>query len=273
MNNIVGTSVSGIGTSLFVPDLGLTFDIGYCSRKTVGNANIVCITHGHMDHVGQAAYLRALRAMCGLPPPVYYVPEYLEERFRKFMNVSGELDESKPKFLDYGLVSVKPGQKYLVKPGTWIQPISSPHSIPMVSYVVWKEIKKLKPEFQNMPGVELGKLRNSGFEIQETNIFPVFAYTGDTTVKAYETNPVLLEVQTLAMELTFFEEYDEVAAENHGHTHINSLKKIADKFNNKQIVLVHPSARYNKQDKLKAYNFLPDSFRVKSKWLEENIEQ
>lgn len=271
--NVVGTSVSGIGTSLFVPDLGLTFDIGFCSRKTVGSANVVCITHGHMDHVGQAAYLRALRAMTGLPPPVFYVPEYLEERFRKFMNATGELDESEQKFLDYKLIPVKPGVKYLVKPGTWIQPVSSPHSIPMVSYIIWKETKKLKPEFQNLIGAELVLLQKTGVEMIDIVSQPVFAYTGDTTTKAYELNPELLEVQTLAMELTFFEDYNEDAAEKHGHTHINSLKKIVDKFNNKQIVLVHPSARYSERDKLNAYSLLPDSFRAKTKWLEEGVEK
>jgi hypothetical protein len=44
-------------------------------------------------------------------------------------------------------------------------------------------------------------------------------------------------------------------------------------MNNKQIVLVHPSARYSEQDKLNAYNLLPDNFRAKTKWLEEGVEK
>lgn len=266
--NVTGTSVSGIGTRLYVPEIDLTFDMGSCSSQdAIGTSNNVCLTHGHMDHIGQAAYLRFTRELMGMEAPHFFLPEHLEGRFRTFMAAAAAMEENFDDSLTYNVTVVKPGQKCQVKPGLWIQPLASPHTIPMCSYVVWKDTKKLKEEFRSLPGQELGKLRKQGVQIEDVVTNPVFAYTGDTTAKAYEINPILFQVQTLAMEMTFFQDYKEENAAKLGHTHINDVIAIADRFENREIFLVHHSARYDNRDKEKAHSSLPESFRKKSRWL------
>lgn len=264
---VIGESVSGIGTSLYVPELGLTFDIGRCPSEAIGTSSIVCITHGHMDHIGQSAYLRATRAMMAMSAPHFFLPDYLESRFRAFMSSTAALDGSTEKFLPYDLTLVHREEKHLVKSGLWLQPLSSPHTIPMMSYVVWKDARKLKPEYSSLLGPELGKLRKSGVLIEDVTSVPVFAYTGDTTGKVYDLHPILLQVQTLAMEITFFQDYPESEALQHGHTHIHDVISQSDKFENREIVLVHHSARYDEKAKETALNSLPESLRKKSRWL------
>lgn len=264
---ISGESVSGIGTRLYVSELGLTFDIGSCPVGAVGTSANICITHGHMDHIGQAAYLRSTRAMMGLEPPRFFLPFYLEDRFKAFMTSTAALEDTPQESIPYHVTLVHPGMKYEVKKGIWVEPLASPHTIPMLSYVVWKDTKKLKPEFLGLHGLELGVLRRKGVVLEDAVSEPVFAYTGDTTAKAYEVNPILLQVHTLAMEMTFFQDYHENEAKRHGHTHINDLIKLADKFENKNIVLVHNSARYSDEDKEEALNSLPEVMWQKARWL------
>jgi ribonuclease Z len=205
--------------------------------------------------------------MMAMSPPRFFLPEYLKDRFKAFLGSMSALDGADPERLACEIILVRRDEKFQVKPGLWVQPLASPHTIPMVSYVVWKDTKKLKAEYMGLPGSELGKLRKSGVQLEDVVTNPVFAYTGDTTAKAYEINPILLQVQTLAMELTFFQDYPEEEAAKHGHTHINDVIKMADRFENKEVVLVHPSARYHENDKAAAHASLPESLRNRSRWL------
>lgn len=264
---VVGESVSGIGTRLYVQELGLTFDMGSCPLDAIGTSSIVCLTHGHMDHIGQAAYLRATRSMMAMSVPRFFLPYYLENPFRSFFGSMSTLDGGDPSELSCDLTLVRKEEKYLVRAGLWIQPLASPHTVPMFSYVVWKDSKRLKKEYNSLSGQELGKLRRNGIQIEEIVTNPVFAYTGDTTGKVYDLHPILWQVHTLAMEITFFQDYPEDGAAKHGHTHINDVIKMGDRFENKEIVLVHNSARYHEPDKVMALQSLPESMRKKARWL------
>jgi len=266
--NVTGTSVAGLGTRIYLPEIDITFDMGSCSSQdAIGTSTNMFITHGHTDHIGQAAYLRFARKMMGMAPPHFFLPEHLEDRFRAFMATAAAMEENFDDSRSYSVTPVKPGLKYQVKPGLWIQPLASPHSIPMCSYVVWKDHKKLKSEYLGLSGLELGNLRRQGFQIEDVISQPVFAYTGDTTAKVYDVHPILLQVQTLAMEITSFQDYKEEDTARFGHTHINDVIAITDRFENQEIVLVHHSARYDSRDKEKAHKSLPVAFRKKNHWL------
>ena len=98
---LFGESVSGIGTRIQVLELGLTFDIGSCPAHAASTANTVCITHGHMDHIGQAVYLASLREMQGLPPPNFILPAWLIEVRRL-----GDLIAAESCDLDWSMVGM-----------------------------------------------------------------------------------------------------------------------------------------------------------------------
>jgi len=83
----------------------------------------------------------------------------------------------------------------------------------------------------------------------EDVVEPIVAYTGDTTIKGLFGVPVLLEVETLIMELTFL--CDNVmpnVAVNRGHIHLYQFASNIERFHNRNIIFTHFSARYELQE-------------------------
>lgn len=261
---LLGESVSGIGTRLLAQELGLTFDIGSCPASAVSTAGTVCITHGHMDHIGQAVYLASLREMQGLPPPNFILPAWLAGGFRALFEAFHELEGTTP---PYTVTLINVGEKVSLGRGLTLEAFQATHRIPALTYGVWRDQKYLKSEYVGRPGVELGLLRRSGVIIDDVVPTLVFAFSGDTTADVFDMNPILYTAKTLAMEVTFFADYKPEDARKWGHIHVQQVLDRADKFQNDEIIFTHPSARYDAKMKAAALATIPDNLRDRCRWL------
>lgn len=262
---LFGESVSGIGTRIQVLELGLTFDIGGGQPKMAPTANTVCITHGHMDHIGQAAYLASIRELSGLAPPHFILPAWLEAPFKALFAAHQGLDGGYE--IPHKVTLINVGEKVSLGRGLTLEAFQATHRIPALSYGVWRDVKKLKPEYVGRPGVELGALRKSGVTIDDVVPTLVFAFSGDTTIDVFDLNPILYTAKTLAMEVTFFGDYKVEDARKWGHIHIQDVIDRADKFQNEEIIFTHPSARYDAKMKAAALASIPDNLRDRCRWL------
>jgi len=74
--SILGYSVAGEESVVQIPELNVCFDIGRCPHFAL-TSDIVCITHGHMDHIAGVAYYLSQRAFQGMKPGTVLVPEQL----------------------------------------------------------------------------------------------------------------------------------------------------------------------------------------------------
>ena len=265
---VKGVSVSGLATRLHVPELKLVFDIGEVSPEVAPECSTVCITHGHMDHAGAAARLASLRAMGGQTPPHFVVPDHTAEAFMGMFKAFEDLDRAP---LPHTLTVIHPHHRLPLGRDLSVEVFGTAHRIPCSAYGVWRETRKLKAEFVGMSGVEIAGLKQRGVAITDVTSTLVFAYTGDTTMDLFDTFPVLYTAQTLAMELTFFQDYLETKARHWGHTHVQNVIDRADLFQNQEVVLVHQSARYGAEQKHGALMSLPTPLRDRARWLEVSL--
>ena len=61
--------------------------------------------------------------------------------------------------------------------------------MPSLGYQFVRRVKKLKEEFKELPGSEIGRRRKAGENLFWHDEQPVFAYATDTLIRVLETQP------------------------------------------------------------------------------------
>ena len=125
------------------------------------------------------------------------------------------------------------------------------HSVPGVSYTILAHKRKLKPEYRELPGPEIARLRKDGVDVQVDVHDPLLTFIGDcdgTTLLEQEhiwASPILI------LEVTFLEPGEEDLAIKKAHTHLSeiatALETLGDRVQCKHIVLKHFSMKYTRE--------------------------
>lgn len=256
---IEATSVGGLSTCIQLPGLKCAFDIGRCPPSAVSREHVL-ITHGHIDHIGGICYHCATRGMTGLGPPTYLVGHENVGGVNALFNAYRRLDRSR---MEHTLVPIGPGEEYVLPNGVMVRPFRSIHRVPCQGYSLWSQKRKLKPELAGLSGMQIRDLRLSGTEVTDTVEAPVVAFTGDSLIDVVDKEEVVRKARVLIMEVTFVD--DAVTIEqcrSKGHIHLDEVAERADLFENEAILLTHFSARYRRDDILRALDAkLPPSLR------------
>ena len=240
---IRGISLGGVYTTLFVDELGALFDVGIAARSFAATDHLF-LSHGHADHVGGLIALLGIRALHGKKTaPRVYLPEEISDTLVRQLAIASEMQRY-PLTIDP--VPLAPGDEVQFRSDRWVRAFRTHHPVPSLGYQFLSRVKKLKPEFKDLPGSEIGRRRKAGeplFDILERY---ELAYATDTLARVLDTAPNLRETKTLILECTFLDERKALVDSRRGcHIHLDELIEYADQIENETLVLMHFSQLYS----------------------------
>ncbi len=243
---IEATSVGGMETCIEVPSYRLCFDMGRCPPSAARH-RWVCITHGHVDHLGGIAYHAALRFLVGSAPATYFVPREIVDDVNALLEVWRRLDRSE---LPANIVGVAPGDRLDLGGGRFVEVFRSYHRVPTVGYALQRARRELRPELAGFSESQIRARRRDGETVSETRYVTLLAFCGDTTVKVLEKEDLPVSARGLVLECTFLDEESAPRrADRSGHVHLAAIAEQAERLRNVDtLVLSHFSRRYEVEE-------------------------
>ena len=236
---VQGFSVAGEETVVQVPELNLLFDLGRAPQFAL-NSDLVCLSHGHMDHLAGVAYYLSQRYFQGMKPGTILLPAEIAEPVDDLLRAWRRVERQET---PYELIPMKPGDMHLVRKDFGIRCHRTHHGGPSLAFTAIHIRRKLKPEFADKSGEELVKIKADGTDIQYVLEVPTVTYMGDTGPGPVWEEPDVRHAQLLLTECTFFEREHRRKSKAGKHLHAEHLADLLPDLENEQIVLLHVSRR------------------------------
>lgn len=250
---ISGFSTALFSTWIFVEQLGLLFDAGdgVCAGLLQKSRKVryVAITHPDRDHVTGILQLQQLNAQNGFPQ-IFYPADCgsfpaLAEFCRRFDPGRGDQLTWTP---------VKPGDVLSLGNNLKLTAIANEHfhdkpgQVKSLSFIVTRETRKLQREFAGLPQTQIAELSRAHGSEHVTEAIPerLIGYSGDTNVAEPSR---WFGCKILIHESTFLSAADAGdRANRHHHSSLEDVLRMAKEASPKQLVLMHFSSRYSKDE-------------------------
>lgn len=253
---IEGYSRAAVQSYWRVVEWKVGFDLGAHPWDFTGTPTWF-ISHTHLDHIAALPVYVARRRMMKMEPPTIYVPAPALESIERLLHTIAKLDRGR---LPCQLIPVEAGQEYELSRELIVTPAPTCHTITSFGYIIWERRRKLKAEYQGLPGEKIRDLRLSGVEVTSETRIPRLAYLGDSTPQGLDNNPDMYRAEILITELTFVAPgHRKEKIHKLGHIHIDDIIARRDRFQNQLIIAGHLSTRYHqKQVERYVEKLLPD---------------
>ena len=265
--SLMGYSIAALRTNFYIKELGLMLDAGLSIAKVT--INHMLITHCHSDHIAT------------LPFHIYsykenekikiYIPKGIEKHIKDFIEITYLLsshtfpEEEGIKREDlylynfYELIIVEPGMILdinIKKNNFGLEIFKCYHQVPCVGYGIFEKRKKLKEEYVNLKGKEIGELRKKGIEINYEYQFKFLCYLGDTSKDIFNNEQweKITQYKNIVIECTFIKDDDLEQADKTFHIHWKFIEPIIDKYKDNIFILIHFSQRYDNSELIEFFN-------------------
>lgn len=247
-----GYSQAAVRTSFYIPELRVMLDCGISNTHFPDH---IFVTHGHMDHSlalpTTIVELGNFKNKSDKKPSIY-APYKITSHIQQYIHSAYVMSKNNPRHLmdsKYNLINMVPGFiDVTIRNKPWrVYVYQCDHTVPCLGYGFCELREKLKPEYHNLTGQEIGKLKKNGVSITETIEFPQFCYLGDSTHKPLLDSSIF-KYPTIMLECTFLEdEYHQLAVEKK-HTLWSDISPIIEAHPKNNFILYHFSARYKRED-------------------------
>ncbi len=258
--HVVGYSVAGEETVVQVPELNVCFDIGRCPYFAL-TSDIVCLSHGHMDHLAGLPYYLSQRYFQGMKTGTVLLPAEIERPVDLMLRCWRDVERQGT---PYTLVPMSAGQLHEIRRDFGIRALATHHGGVSLGYSLISIREKLKPEFFERPGPELAALRRQGVEIQYRLEVPLVTFLGDTAFGAVFDHPDVLNAEILITECTFFDPAHRTKAKAGRHLHVEQFAELVPKLKNQHIILTHVTRRTGIRRAWRLLRNLIDAERLKN---------
>jgi ribonuclease Z len=248
---IRGFSICALRTNFYIKELNLMLDAGLSANFS---PDYILVSHCHSDHSANLPY-HLYSAKEGQKIQIY-VPSQSLPKFRRLLDSAYELSTNEPVQEDQSCYELKPvkenGSQEMIPIKIRNKPFEleifpCDHGVPCVGYGIAEVRQKLKPEYQNLPQIELGKLRKSGVELSQSVPHYFLCFLGDTSCKILENN-ALWKYQTIMIECSFIFDDELPQATLTKHIHWSQLKPFILAHPETFFILYHFSQRYKKSE-------------------------
>ena len=243
-----GHSRSGERTCFFIPELSTYLDAGL---QGTSPPHFILLTHGHCDH----SHALPMMNINNNNSTILYVLNKTAKYTDDYITSLHQLNKGGQYYGQSNLETrpVEYNQQYPVtikKRNYQIETFKCYHSVPCVGYGITEIRQKLKEEYSELTGKEIGKLRREGIEINCNKQYPLIAYIGDTTIKVLEdiNNKNVFNYPYIIIESTFILPDQIDLAIKNKHTHWQQLIPYVVNHPEITFILIHFSPRYRDQE-------------------------
>jgi ribonuclease Z len=234
-----GYSAAGEETVIAVPELNVCFDIGRAPPEAL-SMDVVCLSHGHMDHAAGLAYYFSQRGFIGNSPGTVLLDHSLVSPLKRIMSGWAEMEGHHS---PGNIVGISAGDEHRVRRNLIVRAFKVNHGAGALGFSVIEQRQKLKAEFAGHSGPQLVELKKKGVTIQDDFEVPVIAYTGDTAAGNFLDEPFVNGSRVIIIECTFFDPDHLHRARQGRHLHVTDLPEILERLHNEHVVLSHVTRR------------------------------
>lgn len=243
---ITGHSTALFSTWIFIEEMRLLFDAGdgvMCNlQHKAGKIRHVAMSHADRDHVYGLMQLNHHAATIGLENVFYPA----EAGFFKAMQETCYRFDRETRDA-YPWTPVRAGQSFDLGKDLVLKVVPNTHMpVPdkSLGYIVWRQFRKLKGEYQGASQSELEQLgRKLGSNaLTEPKEEPILAYSGDTG----PCDPAQWAYCKLLFHEATFLSREEIEPEREGYEHsaLPDVLRLAKEAHVETLVLFHFSSRY-----------------------------